>query len=376
MGDFRLGSISGFEIRIDYSWFILFFLLLWSFGAGAFPAGFPGHSPPVYLAMGLAATLLFFASLLAHEISHSLVARAKGIPVEGITLFIFGGMARTRMEAASPGDEFQIAGIGPVSSFLIALLFGAIWWLGLRLGWSTAVTGVAQYLILLNLILALFNLLPGFPLDGGRLFRATVWKATGDLTRATRWASMGGRWLGYALIALGLLQLFQGALGGLWLVLIGWFLRNAAATTYEQHLIRVVLEDVAVADAMTASPETVGPDLTLDELMESRFLRRRFHAFPVADGDRPLGLVTLRQVAEVPREEWRDRTVADVMTPLADVPVVRPEEDLTELLRKMGAAGAARALVVSRDRLVGLVTTTDIAGWLRHAREIQRSGRR
>src|SRR5690606_14065965 len=305
MGDFRLGSVFGFEIRIDFSWFIIFALILWSFTFGVFPASFPGLGTATYIGMGVVGTLLFFASLLAHELSHSVVARTKGIPVEGITLFIFGGMARTRLEAEEPGDEFYIAVVGPVSSIVIGLLFGLVWWGGTRAGWSVAVTGVAAYLGVLNVALAVFNLLPGFPLDGGRLFRSLVWKMTGDVTKATRVASTGGKWLGYVLVGLGILQAFSGnMLGGLWLVFIGWFLRNAAITSYEQHVVRMVLEGVRAAETMTRNPETVPSDLTVQDLVDDYFMRRRYQAFPVVDDGHPVGIVTLHQVKELPREEW------------------------------------------------------------------------
>ena len=211
MSGFRLGSIFGFEIRVDFSWFVILFLIVWSFSGVVFPARYPNQSSQVYFAMGVVAALLFFGSILAHELSHSLVARSKGIPVEGITLFIFGGIAHTRMEAENPGDEFVIAGVGPLASLVIGAVFGAIWWIGSQAGLSTAVTAVAGYLAFLNVVLAVFNLLPGFPLDGGRLFRSIVWKLTGDITTATRWATQGGSILGYALMGLGALQLLGGA---------------------------------------------------------------------------------------------------------------------------------------------------------------------
>jgi Zn-dependent protease len=195
--------------------------------------------------MGIAATLLFFLTLLAHELSHSLVARTKGIPVEGITLFIFGGVARTRLDAESPGDEFQIAGIGPLTSLVIAALFGLLGWLGRQVGWSIPVTGVFDYLAYANLVIAIFNLLPGFPLDGGRVFRSIIWKFTGSLKKATRIASIGGQLLGYFLVFVGFLQMLQtNILGGLWLVLIGWFLSTAAEASYQQQLIQMGLEGV------------------------------------------------------------------------------------------------------------------------------------
>ncbi|MBI4408984.1 MAG: site-2 protease family protein [Gemmatimonadetes bacterium] len=373
MGDFRLGTILGLEIRIDFSWFIIFFLILWSFTVAVFPTNFPGLSRGVYIAMGAAGTLLFFASLLGHELSHSVVARAKGIPVESITLFIFGGMARTRMEAEQPGDEFVIAGVGPLSSLAIAAFLFLLAWIGRQAGWSPAITGVAQYLSFLNVLLAIFNLLPGFPLDGGRLFRAIAWKITGDLTKATRLASTGGKWFGYGLVGLGVWQVVQGiVLGGFWLVFIGWFLRNAAISSYQQHLIRLLLEGARAADAMTRKPETVSPDLTLQQLVDDYFLRRRYQAFPVAIGEEPLGIITLGQVKEVPREEWSRRSVRDTMTAASDTVIVRPEESMTRVLEKMERSGVRRVLVVREGRLEGILTAADLTAWLERVRQLER----
>ncbi|HEX7050329.1 MAG TPA: site-2 protease family protein [Longimicrobiales bacterium] len=373
MGDFRLGSILGFEIRIDFSWFIIFFLILWTFSFAVFPLNFPGLSTVTYILMGVAGTLLFFGSLVAHELSHSLIARTKGIPVEGITLFIFGGMARTRMEAEDPGDEFVIAGIGPVTSIAIGVVLWLIGWFGAQAGWSVAITGAAQYLAFLNIILAVFNLLPGFPLDGGRLFRAAVWKFTGDVTKATRWASTGGKWFGYLLVALGIFQALSGAIvGGLWLVFIGWFLRNAATASYEQHLLQRVLEGVQAREAMTREPETVPPGLSLQELVDEHFLRRRYHAFPVTEQGRPLGIITLAQVKQVPREEWPRRTVAEAMTPAGEGNTVRPDERMPRVLDKLERSEARRVLVARDGHLEGIITAGDVAGWLQRAQELGR----
>lgn len=371
MGSFRLGAILGFEIRIDFSWFIIFFLILWTFGAAVFPHEFPGLSPVTYYVMGTAGALLFFASLIAHELSHSLVAKTKGIPVEGITLFIFGGMARTRLDAASPGEEFQIAGIGPLTSLLLAVVFYGLEWAGTALGWPVAVTGVAGYLGIWNIALAVFNLLPGFPLDGGRLFRSVVWRVTGDPGKATRWASTGGRWLGYLLVAVGVLNVFMGyMLNGLWLVFIGWFLRNAAESSYQQFLLRNALGGVRAEHAMTRNPETVPSGITLRELVDEHFMLRRYHAFPVVQDGRPVGLVTLARVKDVPREEWDLRTVADVMEPTGPGIVVLSSDPLERVLEKLNSADTHRVLVVDDDELTGIITGTDIASWLRRTREL------
>jgi Zn-dependent protease/CBS domain-containing protein len=370
MRGFRLGRVLGFEVRIDHSWFILFALILWSFSFMAFPAHVPGLAPAIYFAMGLAGTLLFFVSLLAHELSHSVVARMKGIPVEGITLFLFGGMAHTRMEAESPGDEFQIAAAGPIMSIAIAALLGAAWTLGARLGWPATVLAVLQYIALLNIILAVFNLLPGFPLDGGRLFRAIVWKVTGDMTRATRVASAGGRWLAYLLIGFGLLSAFAGnVLGGMWLVFIGWFLRNAAISTYQQHLLLDVLAGVRAGQAMTPDPESVPAHATVRELMEDYFMRRRYAAYPVTADDAPLGLVTLQRVRETPRDEWDTLTARDIMLAFDETLAVRTDEPMIAVLEKLKASPARRLLVLRNGALAGIITASDIAFWLERARQ-------
>jgi Zn-dependent protease/predicted transcriptional regulator len=371
VGSFRLGAIFGFEIRIDYSWFIIFFLILWTFSASVFPHDYPGLSTAVYYTMGTVGALLFFASLIAHELSHSLVARTKGIPVEGITLFIFGGMARTRMDTESPADEFQIAGIGPLTSVLLAALFYVVYRIGMTVGWSMAVTGVAGYLALWNAALAVFNLLPGFPLDGGRVFRAIVWRITGDAGKATRWASTGGRLLAYLLVAWGVVNVFAGALlNGLWLVFIGWFLRNAAQAGYQQYKMHVALDGVRAYHAMTRDPETVSADLDLQSLIDNHFMLRRFHAFPVVDGGEPVGLVTLARVKEVPRDEWARYVVRDVMHPLDDEISVVPNTPLTDVLEKISDAHIRRVLVIDNGALVGIITGTDIAGWLKRAKEM------
>lgn len=373
MGGFRLGSVLGFEIRIDYSWFVIFFLVLWSFSAGVFPAQFPDLSAATYFLMGAIGTLLFFASLLAHELSHSVVARQKNVPVEGITLFIFGGMARTRLESETPEDELAIAGVGPLASLVIAGLFEGVWWVGGRLGWGEAVTGVAMYLAYLNVILALFNLLPGFPLDGGRLFRGVAWKLTGDLTKATRWATNGGKALGYMLMGLGVLQTFAGAvLGGLWMLFIGWFLRGAAEASYAQHLLQGILEGIRADEVMTADPETVPPDMSLRQLVEERFLRRRYQSFPVVEGeDRLVGLLTLQQVKDVPRDEWDRRLARDVMTPITEGIVVEPGRKMTDVLQAMQAAGTGRVLVAEGGRLRGIISSADVTGWVQRSRELE-----
>lgn len=370
-GGINVGKVLGFEIRIDFSWFVILVLILWSFSAGVFPAEYPDLASRTYLIMGSVGALLFFASLLVHELSHSVVARSKGIPVEGITLFIFGGMARTRMEAEEPGDEFVIAAVGPLASVVIAAIFWGVWWFGTRMGWTVAVTGVARYLAFLNALLAAFNLLPGFPLDGGRLFRSAVWKFSGDLTKATRWASTGGRWLGYLLMGFGALQLLAGGvIGGLWLLFIGWFLRSAAEASYRQHWLRKIFDRVPAREIMTSSPETVTADLTIQELVDQRFLRRAHQAYPVVENGRPVGLITLQHVKEIPREEWSSRRVRDAMRDAEGI-TVEPHEGVTRVLELMQENGERRILVARHGQLVGIISASDVAGWIQRAEALE-----
>jgi Zn-dependent protease len=298
MKDYRIGSVAGFEIRVDLSWVVLFVLLVWTFATSAFPASVPGLGLATYLVMAFATTALFFASLLAHELSHAFAARAKGIHVGGITLFILGGVAHLRGEARTPGHEFLIAIVGPLASFALGLVFGLGWYAGARAGVTPALTAILAHLAVMNVLLAVFNLLPGFPLDGGRVFRAAAWHFTGDLGRATRMAATGGRWLGFILMGLGIAQVFlRGDLvQGLWLVFIGWFVSAAAVASLRQHQLATALEGATAREVMTPNPESVHPDLALSELISDHFLRSRYEGFPVVEDGRPVGLVTLRQV--------------------------------------------------------------------------------
>jgi Zn-dependent protease/predicted transcriptional regulator len=370
MRGMRIGRLFGFEIRIDSSWFILFALILWTFSYIAFPQQVPGLSTAAYIAMGATGTLLFFVSLLLHEIAHSLVARAKGIPVDGITLFLFGGMAHTRREAETPGDEFLIAGAGPVMSIAIALALFTLMGVGAALAWPPAVLAVLQYIAALNVILAVFNLLPGFPLDGGRLFRAIVWKVTGDMHRATRVASVGGRWLAYLLMAFGLLSAFAGnVLGGMWLVFIGWFLRNAAVSTYRQHMLLSLLSGVRAAQVMTPDPDTVPADATVRELTDTYFVRRHYAAYPVVDNGQTVGIVTLQSARDVPQDEWDMHRAADIMVAADENVVARPEEDMVAVLDRLRGSPARRVLVMRDGHLLGIITGSDVTAWLERARQ-------
>lgn len=363
---FRVGSLLGFEIRVDLSWFVIFFLVFWSLSEGVFPDQYPDQARLTHLGMGLAGTLLFFASLLAHELSHAVVSRRKGIPIEGITLFIFGGMALTRGEPDKPNDELLIAGIGPVTSLVLAALFEALSRLGPSVGLGAAVVGVASYLAFINMALALFNLIPGFPMDGGRVFRALAWRATGDRVKATRWAVTGGRAFGTALMVLGGIQALSGApLGGLWLVFIGWFLRSLAGSSLQQQILRDVLRGFVASDLMSPRPEVVAAGISLASLVQDHLMHLRYGSYPVVEGDELLGMVTLESVRRVPKADWGTRTAAQAMTPLSECAVVAPSTSMEVALEEMSRGGSpGRALVVDSGRLVGIISGSDVARWL------------
>jgi Zn-dependent protease len=362
----RVARLFGFDVHLDISWFVVFLLVLWTFTQWVFPARHPGYSGGVYVAMAIVGTIMFFGSVLLHELAHSAMARARGISVEGITLFIFGGMARIRSDAETPKDEFLITIVGPLSSALIGFVLLAFASVGERIGLPVPVTGVAAYLALLNFFLAAFNLIPAFPLDGGRIFRSAVWHITQDIKKATRWASYSGRIFGLLLVGAGVVILFKGDLvGGMWLIFIGWFLSQAAETSYRQLILRRILEGVQAWEAMTRTPETVSPDLPLRDLVDDYFLKRRYNAFPVEDSEgRLLGLITLSQVKEMERELWATTTVESVMMQVCDAVTVRSRDTLADVLSKLQKAKVGRALVVDNGRLEGVISRADVAQWI------------
>ncbi|MGE0159726.1 MAG: site-2 protease family protein [Gemmatimonadales bacterium] len=367
---FRIGAIRGFEVRVDASWFILFFLILWSLSAGTFPAVSPALHATTYLAMGLVGTLLFVASILLHELAHSVVAQARGIGIHGITLFVFGGLAHTQEEPHTPEDELAIAGVGPVVSLGLGALLLAVAALGRAQAWSPAVHEVAQYLGFINVLLAVFNLLPGYPLDGGRVFRAIVWKRTGDRVRATRWAAAGGRWVGLALIVLGIAEavLLGAVVGGLWLALIGTFLRGAARMAGSPRALEP-LADVRASDVMARDTPVVDAHMSLRDLAR-RFaeqssavaaVRGRLTAFPVRDGGRIVGTLALSRLERTPRDDWSATAVGQVMTRLDRHAVVGPDTDMRVVLDKLGTAEDGQLLVMDDDRVVGTISRADLA---------------
>lgn len=359
---FNLPRILGIEVRIDYSWFIVFGLLLWTLADGYYPQTFPGQGHLTYWAMAVVSALLLFASVLAHELSHAVMARRHGLPVPRITLFIFGGVAQLGREPPGPRAELLIAGVGPLTSVVLGAVFLVL--AELLHAHADIVSHTLIYLGIANIILALFNLLPGFPLDGGRVLRAWLWQRWANLRRATRAAARVGRLTGMALIVFGFLQIFQvlpgSLLGGMWMVFIGLFLQQAASSSYEITALEDVLRDVTVGEIMRENPVSVPEDLPLDRLVEDYLYRYRFASFPVECEARLTGLVHINQIKDIPREEWPVRVVGDVMSPLEAILVVSPEESAVEAFRQMTQSGAHKVPVARSGQLVGIITARDI----------------
>jgi Zn-dependent protease/predicted transcriptional regulator len=355
-----LFKIAGIRIRLDFSWFIIFGLVLFALSAGYLPRNFPGQDPQTYWLAGFAATLLFFASLTLHELAHSLVAIRHGIDISEITLFIFGGVSRLSQEPTDPKTEFKIAVVGPLTSFALAAVFFV---LGAALKGlePSLIVVVIGYLALINLILGIFNLLPGFPLDGGRILRAFLWWKTGSLIRATKVASNFGKFFAMAIIILGALQIFAGALlNGLFFIFIGMFLRGMSVQGYEELVMRKSLEGVHVDEVMVREVVSVSPDLPLSQLVHDYFLHYAYRGFPVVDNGRVLGVVSITAVRQVPQEQHGVRRVADIMTPLQEELLIGGDASLAEALVKMTRDGQDRLLVLQGDRLSGLLTKTGL----------------
>jgi Zn-dependent protease/CBS domain-containing protein len=357
---FRLGSIAGIRIGLNWSWLVVFALIIWTLDASVFPDQNPGLSEGTYFAMAIVAALLFFASLLLHELGHAIVARREGMEIEGITLWLFGGVAQFKGMFPSAGAEFRIAIAGPLVSLVIGLFFVGV---ASVMGLPTEVDGVAAWLGFINLILLAFNLLPALPLDGGRVLRAALWGARGDFAWATRIAADIGRGFGYLLIALGLAEVvFLSSFAGVWLAFLGWFLLGAASAEAGYLATQQALGGRRVRDVMVRNPVTATPDESLGQFMDDVVLPQRYTTYPVVDNSRAVGLLPFRCVAEVPRGEWDSRTVGDCMLARDEVPVLRQDDELVDALQKLSEDPLHRGLVLDDgDRLVGLLSITDLA---------------
>jgi Zn-dependent protease len=356
-----LFKLFGFNVRIDLSWLIIALLITWSLAKGVFPQEYQNLSTSTYWWMGILGALGLFISIIVHEMSHSLVARRYGLPIKGITLFIFGGVAEMHNEPAEPKAEFMMAIAGPIASIIIGLVFLATRYVGVLNGWPDPYLGVVQYLALINFILAGFNLIPAFPLDGGRVLRSALWKWKNDLKQATRIASKSGAIFGAILMGLGILQFFTGNLvGGIWWFLIGTFLRNASQMSYKQMLYRKVLEGEKVKHFMREDPISVNPDVTLDEFVNDYIYHYHFKMFPVVENSKLVGCVTSKQVKDIPKQEWNQRKVKDILKSCQSDNTIDVDTDATEALSIMQQSDNTRLMVTKDNKLMGVLSIKDM----------------
>jgi Zn-dependent protease/CBS domain-containing protein len=379
-GGVSLGRLFGVQIHVDWSLLIIFALVTISLGSAVFPQWHPDWPPLLVWGMAVGAAVLFFASVLVHELSHAIVARARGIPVSRVTLFLFGGVAQMAGEPKTPKDEFLVAIVGPITSLGIGV---AAWAAGSMLGTpalSTAsaledpaaamsrVGPLATLLLWLgpvNVLLGLFNMVPGFPLDGGRVLRALLWWTTGDLLKASRWASAAGQAVAWTLMGIGAWSLLAGGVAqGLWLLLIGWFLNNAARLSFESLVMRRALEGVSVREIMLTRLDRVPADITARDLAERHFMVSEQRAFPVESNGAFLGLVCFEDVRALPRDRWSDTTAAQLMTPVVKLTTLPPTADAESALDALAQRDVEQIPIVEDGKLLGLVRRRDILKWL------------
>lgn len=365
-GNISLGRIGGVEVRVNWSWLVVLALIVWTLADGVFPSQNPRLSRDTHLAMAVVAALLFFASILLHELGHAWAARREGLEVDGITLWLFGGVSQFKGGFPSAGAEFRIAIAGP----LVSLVLGVVFVLIAIAGLPSAVDGVAAWLGYVNLALLVFNLIPALPLDGGRVLRAALWQSKGDLGWATRVGTDIGRVFGYLFIGLGVAMfIFQGSFSGAWLAFIGWFLLQAATAEARYIATEAALHGLRVRDLMVRDPVTVDGDLTVGQFMDEVARSRRFTTYPVVDGGRAIGLLAFGSVAALPRSEWDSRRVREAMLPLERVPLLTEDETAIDALTALSSPTSNRGLVIENGHLAGLLSITDLT----RALELRRS---
>ncbi|HEU4522167.1 MAG TPA: site-2 protease family protein [Thermoanaerobaculia bacterium] len=360
-----LFRLAGFAVRADASWAIIVILVTWSLATGVFPQLHEGLSRGTYWTMAIAGAIVLFLSIILHELSHSLVARRFGIPMRGITLFVFGGVAEMDDEPPSAKSELLMALAGPAASIVIAVFFFIFAAVGMALGWRTEVIAVAQYVGATNVLLALFNMLPAFPLDGGRVLRALLWMRKGEVRAATRTASQTGSIFGFMLIIGGFYMLFTGnPIAGLWWFLIGMFVRNAAAGAYQQVVVRELLQGEPVRRFMKTDPVTVPRSISVTDLVNDYIYKHHYKMFPVVDEERLVGCVTTNEVKALARDEWDRQTVGSIAQKCDLANTISADTDAMQALARMGKSKVSRLLVVDGERLAGVITLKDLLHFL------------
>jgi Zn-dependent protease/CBS domain-containing protein len=382
---FKAARIFGINVYIDWSWIFIFLLVTWNLAGAVFPSLHPDWSTGLNIALAVAASLLFFLSILLHELAHSLMAKARDLPVRRITLYIFGGVSNIEREPPSPLSEFLIAIVGPLTSILLGGLFillGAQNIQGLSQGLANPMqllrnldplSTMLLWLGPINILIGLFNLTPGFPLDGGRVLRSILWGLTNNFRQATQWATIVGQVIGWAMILTGIGMVFgvnvpilgTGLINGIWFAFIGWFLINAASQSYQRVVIEDMLEGVPINNLMREPPPPVAPDLPISTLIYDRIIRGDETAFPVVDSERLVGMVFVDNVREIDRSEWDTVFVRDVMVPENKLVVASPRDDAVEAFQKLAQPEVRQVPVVQNGTLVGMLRRRDFMRWLR-----------
>jgi Zn-dependent protease/predicted transcriptional regulator len=357
----KLGRIMGIPVRIHYTMWFVFILIAWSLASGYMPSQYPGLGVVTYWAIGIASAVILFASVLIHELSHSYIAKKNGLPIGRITLFFFGGVSEMTEEPQDPGLEVRMAAAGPLMSFLIAGVLGGLWYLGGLLKAPVAVTATLGYGALINAVLGVFNLLPAFPLDGGRVFRGTVWKRSNSLIGATRTATRVSEGISLLMMVGGFVAIIFGDfVNGIWIIFLGWFIRSGAETSLRQTLVGETLSGITVGDIMTRDVLTVPSNITVQQLASEYFLAHPHGGYPVVEGKQVLGIVTMQCVRSVPKEKRETVTVKEAMIPCEKVVTVKPSVSALDALNTMARQNVGRLLILDGPQLLGIVTRGDL----------------
>jgi Zn-dependent protease len=369
---FNLGKLFGIQFRLHYTWFIVFVLIVVYLSTQYFPEACPDSSHLIHWIIGFISSLLFFASVVAHELAHSFVAKVNGIPVKSITLFIFGGVAQITREATKASTEFIMAAAGPACSLAIGGLFALVWLFTQDI--VEPIAAMAFQLALVNGMLAVFNMIPGFPLDGGRVFRSILWRFTGNYSRSTRIATQVGRSVGYLFILGGITYMFllRDWFGGLWLAFIGWFLENAASASYRQAQWREGLFGITATQVMTSDFPVVSSDVTVSQLIQDYIFTSGHHLFLVVDEGELKGILTLRNIKSVSQQNWHITQVKEIMTPVDKLTVARPDQEALSILEQMAENDINQVPVVKEGRVIGLITRDNLTRFLRVRSELGR----
>jgi len=371
----KLFKIFGIEVGLNWSWFLIFILVIFSLSTQVFPGWYPQFSLITNLILGFITAIFFFASVLTHELSHSVVANLSGISIRKINLFMFGGVAQMSKPPQTAVQEFLMAIAGPLASFVLSIFFG-IFWFGLRLTNFKFLPVIAffGYLSLINLSLGIFNLLPGFPLDGGRILRSILWYITEDLLSSTRIASILGQIIGYSMAAFGFMSIFIYQLqsfGGLWFIVLGLFLQNLAKTSYKQEIMRSSLETVFVRDVMRRDVQTINPDITINDLVKNWFMIYGHKIFSVLENGEIIGTVSTEDVKIIPKDRWLTTTVREVLKTIKESQLINLESKVMDALHKMNGNKLDYLLIVEQNRLLGIIHIDDIMRYVKLKRDFK-----